>query len=168
MSTPINDPGLRLSSSCRQHTQTARTLARSQRCLTDLRPIGAPELCELRIYNQLGMTKIRKRTAVLLPPSMRSGENDQRGEVRAIARNRRFLAAINKAGKSTLIHTRGRVEQGWRAVARLLDSQGEQRLAESVDRFVEAMPPPRTESEVMIGHLLERTRARVHDIESTR
>lgn len=73
-----------------------------------------------------------------------------------------------EAGKPTLIRTRRRVEQGWRAVSRLLDSQGEQRLAESVDRFVKAMPPPRTESDVMIGHLLERTRARVHDIESTR
>src|SRR5690606_37161617 len=48
------------------------------------------------------------------------------------------------AGKPTLISTRRRVEQGWRAVARLLESQGEQRLAESVDRFVEAMRPPRT------------------------
>lgn len=63
--------------------------------LTGLR-IRAPELvCELRICSQLRMTKIRKRTAVLLPPSMRSGENDQREELRPIARNRRFLTAIN-------------------------------------------------------------------------
>jgi hypothetical protein len=68
-------------------------------------------------------------------------------------------------GKATLIHTRRRVEQGWRAVARLLDSQGEQRLAASVDRFVEAMRPPRTEDGVMIGHLVERAKARAHDDE---
>lgn len=67
-----------------------------------------------------------------------------------------------QAGKSTLIRTRRRVEQGWRAVARLLDSQGEQCLAESVGRFVEAMRPPRTESEAMIGHLVERAKARAH------
>lgn len=73
-----------------------------------------------------------------------------------------------EAGKPTLIRTRRCVEQGWRAVARLLDSQGEQRLAESVDRFVAAMRPPRTESEVMIGHLIERTKTRAHDIELTR
>lgn len=64
------------------------------------------------------------------------------------------------AGKPTLIRTRRRVEQGWRAVVLLLNSQGEQRLAESVGRFVEAMQPPRTESEVMMGHLIERTRTR--------
>jgi len=73
-----------------------------------------------------------------------------------------------EAGKSTLIRTRRRVEQGWRAVARLLDGQGEQRLAESVERFVEAMRPPRTEREVLIGHIIERTTARPRDIEPAR
>lgn len=73
-----------------------------------------------------------------------------------------------EAGKATLVRTRRHVEQGWRAVARLLDSQGEQRLATSVSRFVEAMRPPRTESEVMIGQLLERATARTHDREPTR
>jgi hypothetical protein len=73
-----------------------------------------------------------------------------------------------EAGKLTLIRTRRHVEQGWRAVARLLDSQGEHRLAESVDRFLAAMRPPRTESEVMIGHLLERTKTRRMTNEMTR
>lgn len=73
-----------------------------------------------------------------------------------------------EAGKPTLMRTRQRVEQGWRAVARLLGSQGEQRLAESVDRFVAAMRPPRTESEVMIDHLIERTKARAHNNELAR
>jgi hypothetical protein len=41
------------------------------------------------------MTKIGKAHCRGAAPSMRSGVNDQRGEVRAIARNRRFLTAIN-------------------------------------------------------------------------
>lgn len=73
-----------------------------------------------------------------------------------------------EAGKATLIRTRRHVEQGWRAVARLLDSQGEQRLAASVNHFVEAMRPPRTESEVMIGQIIECTTARTYDMEPTR
>lgn len=71
-------------------------------------------------------------------------------------------------GKPTLFRTRRRVEQGWRAVARLLDSQGEQGLAESVDRFVEAMRPPLTESEIVIGHLIQGTKTPAHDNEIAR
>jgi len=50
--------------------------------------------------------------------------------------------AVRKApfdpGKAKLIDTRRRIEQGWRAVARLLDGQGERHLAENVVRFIEA------------------------------
>jgi len=71
-------------------------------------------------------------------------------------------------GKARMIETRRNVEQGWRAVAELLHSQGERHLAEGVSRFVEAMRPPRTDKELMIEQLLERAKARERTMERTR
>lgn len=72
-------------------------------------------------------------------------------------------------GKATLIETRRNIEQGWRGVIELLEGQGEQRLAESVGRFVEAMRPPRTEREALAEQLLEHaTQARTEKIQLTR
>ena len=71
-------------------------------------------------------------------------------------------------GKTRLIETRRNTERGWRAVARSLGAQGEQHLAESVGRFVEAMRPPRTDRELMIEQLLERAKTREHAAELTR
>jgi hypothetical protein len=53
-------------------------------------------------------------------------------------------------------------------VAESLGTQGEQHLAESVDRFVEAMRPPRTDKELMIEQLLEYARARERAVVLTR
>jgi len=71
-------------------------------------------------------------------------------------------------GKTRLIETRRNAERGWRAVAQSLGAQSERHLAESVDRFVEAMRPPRTDRELMIEQLLERARARERAVELTR
>lgn len=71
-------------------------------------------------------------------------------------------------GKARLTETRRSVEQGWSAVARLLNSHGERRLAESVTRFVEAMRPPRTERELMIEQLIEPAKAHERTMERTR
>lgn len=70
--------------------------------------------------------------------------------------------------KARLVDTRRTAERGWRAVARSLGAQGERKLAESVDRFVEAMHPPRTEREHVIELLLERARARERAATPTR
>jgi Relaxase/Mobilisation nuclease domain len=51
-------------------------------------------------------------------------------------------------GNGRLIATRRNVEQGWLAVARLLDSQGEQYLAQSAKRFVDGMRSPRMDKEI--------------------
>src|SRR5690606_12537623 len=37
--------------------------------------------------------------------------------------------SVVEPGKATLVGTRRRIEEGWRAVARLLDSEGDRRLA---------------------------------------
>jgi len=71
-------------------------------------------------------------------------------------------------GKARMIETRRNVEQGWRAVARLLEDQSERPLAEKVSSFVEAMGLPLTEMEAMVERLLERTKARERGMVLTR
>ena len=71
-------------------------------------------------------------------------------------------------GKSRLVETRRSAERGWRAVAQSLEAQGERHLAQSVERFVEAMRPPRTDRELMIEQLLERFKARSRATELVR
>lgn len=63
------------------------------------------------------------------------------------------------AGKSKLVQTRKEVERGWRAVSEILLREGQPELASQVDRFVNQMPPPLTESEQLAAGLVERARA---------
>jgi hypothetical protein len=71
-------------------------------------------------------------------------------------------------GKSTLVATRREVERGWHTVSDHLLRQGRPELSTQVRRFVEQMPPPRTEKELLAAALLERTRAPVTKGEATR
>lgn len=73
-----------------------------------------------------------------------------------------------EAGRSRLAETRRIAKQGWHAVARSLEAQGERLLAEGVDRFVRAMRPPRTDRELMIEQLLDRAKSRERAVELTR
>jgi hypothetical protein len=62
------------------------------------------------------------------------------------------------------VETRRQVENGWRFVADLLSKDGHHDLANDVRRFVERMPPAKTERE-QIAHEL---RQRVRDLQPTR
>lgn len=62
-------------------------------------------------------------------------------------------------GKVALVQTRKEVERGWRAVGEMLISDGQLELAAQVWRFVDQMPPPRTEKERVAAGLVERVRA---------
>jgi Relaxase/Mobilisation nuclease domain len=68
-------------------------------------------------------------------------------------------------GKRTLIETRRKVEGGWRTLADNLEKDGYQRLARDVQQFVERMPPPQTEKELIAARLLERIRMRAREHE---
>jgi type IV secretory pathway VirD2 relaxase len=57
-------------------------------------------------------------------------------------------------GQDRLRETRREVEKGWRAFAELLERDGQREVAGQVRRFVDHMPPARTEQQL----LLERTR----------
>jgi hypothetical protein len=63
-------------------------------------------------------------------------------------------------GRSKLTTTRSAVEHGWRAVSEMLRAQNHPKLAAGVLRFVDHMPPPRTEKEQLAAALLSRARAR--------
>jgi Relaxase/Mobilisation nuclease domain len=63
------------------------------------------------------------------------------------------------SGKRTLVETRRQVETGWRALADRLADDGHQTIVSDVQRFVERMPPPRTDRE-LVAHEL---RQRIHD-----
>ena len=67
-------------------------------------------------------------------------------------------------GKRTVAETRRIIEGGWRALADDLAKVGHQDLAREVQLFVERIPPPRTEKELIAARLLVRTRAREHKI----
>jgi hypothetical protein len=71
-------------------------------------------------------------------------------------------------GKRRLVETRRQVENGWRSVANLLSKDGHHDLANDVRRFVERMPPAKTEREQIAHELQQRVRdPRVRDLQST-
>ena len=65
-----------------------------------------------------------------------------------------LVAALNLAyseasSRESLLHTRTQVERGWLAAAEILERQGQQDLAWYVRRFVDALPPVRTDRELL-------------------
>lgn len=62
------------------------------------------------------------------------------------------------SGSERMLNTRKAVVAGWRAVAKMLDSEGQGKLAAHVMRFVDRMPPPRTEQESLAVRTQERSR----------
>lgn len=61
-------------------------------------------------------------------------------------------------GKARLLQTRREVEHGWLTMSTILMSGGHQELASQVRRFVEQMPPPRSEKEWIARNLLTNAR----------
>jgi Relaxase/Mobilisation nuclease domain len=70
---------------------------------------------------------------------------------------------LAEPGKRTLAETRKAVEGGWRSVANLLARDGHQDLAADAQLFIERIPRPRTEKELIAARLLERTRHREYN-----
>ena len=59
-------------------------------------------------------------------------------------------------GKNRLRATRDAIERGWLAASAILAAQGDSELAADVRRFVQRMPPPRTEREELAAALRRR------------
>ena len=57
--------------------------------------------------------------------------------------------ASEDSSRESLLYTRAQVERGWLAAAEILDHQGRRDLAWYVRRFTEALPPVRTDRELL-------------------
>jgi hypothetical protein len=68
--------------------------------------------------------------------------------------------ASEAASRESLLHTRAQVERGWLAAADILDRQGQRDLAWYVRRFADALPPVRTDRELLRQALGPRERGR--------
>lgn len=77
-------------------------------------------------------------------------------------------SASEASGRESLLHTRAEVERGWRAVAEILDRQGQQDLAWHVRRFTEALPPVRTDRELLLSRARGRSERRPPQRDLTR
>jgi len=88
----------------------------------------------------------------------RRGDSTHMGErANAVATELRLGDIRPEIGKSRLVETRGEIKRGWHTAAAILAAQGHPELAAHVRRFVEQMPPPKTEKEQLADTLLERT-----------
>jgi hypothetical protein len=61
-------------------------------------------------------------------------------------------------GKARLLETRSQVERGWSAVGEILMAEGRVTLAHEVWRFLDDMPPPKTERELIAEEFRGRVR----------
>jgi Relaxase/Mobilisation nuclease domain len=98
--------------------------------------------------------------------SLRGDSTYVRAQSEAVAAELPKANSHVEPGKRTLVETRRIIESGWRTLADKLAKVGHQDLAREVQLFVERMPPPRTEKELIAARMLERTRAlaREHEI----
>jgi len=58
-------------------------------------------------------------------------------------------SSAEASGRESLLRTRAEVERGWRAAADILERQGQQDMAWYVKRFTDALPPVRTDRELL-------------------
>jgi hypothetical protein len=92
--------------------------------------------------------------------SLRGDSTYVRAQAEAVAAELLKVNSRVEPGKRKLVETRWMIESGWRTIANNIAKAGHPDLARDVQLFVERMPPPRTEKEVIAARLLERTLAR--------
>jgi Relaxase/Mobilisation nuclease domain len=101
--------------------------------------------------------------------SLRGDSTYIRAQAEAVAAELPNGKVRAESGKRTLVETRRQVEGGWRNLAVNLAKNGDRGLAHDVQRFVERMPPARTDREHIAAELHRRVREpRVRDQHPTR
>jgi Relaxase/Mobilisation nuclease domain len=90
---------------------------------------------------------------------MRGDSFHHRNRVAAAAKTLAKDGPADAPGSERMVNTRKAVVTGWKAVAKMLDGQGHGELAARVTRFVDRMPPPRTEQEALAVRIKERSRS---------
>jgi hypothetical protein len=96
--------------------------------------------------------------------SLRGDSTYARAQAETVAADLHRGTSRVDPGKRTLVETRRQVESGWRNLAINLAEDGHRDFARDVQRFVERMPSPRTEKELIAARLFERPRAREHEV----
>ncbi len=90
--------------------------------------------------------------------SLRGDSAYLRAQAEAVAAELHRGSSRSEPGKRTLVDTRRQVENSWRTVASFLAKDGHHDLANDVQRFVDRMPPARTERESVEHELRQRLR----------
>jgi hypothetical protein len=100
---------------------------------------------------------------------VRGASTYMRAQVEAVASALLKGDTGTEPGKHAIVETRRWVEQSWHSVASQLASEGHHELADVVRRFVDTMPPPRTEREWVAYELRQQLgNSRVRDQHPTR
>ena len=101
--------------------------------------------------------------------SQRGDSTYERAQAEAVAAELLKGKTRVEPGKRKLVETRRQVENGWGSIANLPSKDGHHDLANDVRRFVERMPPAKTEREPIAHELQQRVRdPRVQDLQPTR
>jgi hypothetical protein len=104
-----------------------------------------------------GETKKAKKDGIYRA-SLRGDSTYVRAQAEAVAAELLKGNTHVELGKRTLVETRRQVENGWRSVANLLVTERHNELARDVQRFIDRMPPPRTDREIVAHELRQRFR----------
>lgn len=97
-----------------------------------------------------------------LDGAYRAGQRGEssRDQAREEEVSRKLISGRFRAepGKETLTQTRKEVERGWRGVSNILASGGYRELAAEAARFIDRMPPPRSDREIVADELRNKHR----------
>jgi hypothetical protein len=91
--------------------------------------------------------------------SLRGDSTYVRAQAEAVSAELIKVTSHVEPGKRTLVETRRQVANGWRTLADILATDGQWDLARDALRFVDKMPLPLTERELVSHDLPERVRA---------
>lgn len=100
-----------------------------------------------------GTSRTTKRDGI--HRAMLRGESTHlRARAEAVARELATGGAVRpEPGQRALLETRRAVLDGWRALADMLEQDGNSKIAGLVRRFAETMPPPLTEREIIASRI---------------
>jgi type IV secretory pathway VirD2 relaxase len=103
----------------------------------------------------------RKALDPMLRAQRRGASWATRQKVDEVAQQIANGSVFNEPGRAKLVETRKAVVEGWLAVAKTLDRQGETRLAADVRKFVQEMPPVMTDKEQLAYQFVQSFKERI-------
>ena len=104
-----------------------------------------------------GETRTRKLDGIYRA-TLRGASTHMLSRVEGVAREILNGEIRVEPGKAVLRETRNEVERGWRVIGELFVAQGHAELASAVSRFLEGMPAPQTEKELLASKISNRAR----------